>query len=73
MCGHVRASREVAAIKKQSTLAVEEAIKLLQSNDVIYTAVLYSLVNQTTFSTGRLSIGDYKRPSKREIMHLTGW
>ena len=41
---------EVAVIKKQSPLAVEEAIKLLQSNDVIYTAALVRGVNQTTFS-----------------------
>ena len=30
---------EVAVIKKESPLSVEEALKLLQSNDVIYTAV----------------------------------
>ena len=30
---------KVAVIKKQSPLSVEEAIKLLQRNDMIYTAV----------------------------------
>ena len=51
---------EVAVIKKQSPLAVEEAIKLLQSIDVIYTAVLVSLTRP--LSPGCLSIRDYKRP-----------
>ena len=39
---------------------MEEAIKLLQSNDVIYTAVLVSLTRP--LSPGRLSIKNYKRP-----------
>ena len=51
---------EVAIIKKQSPLAVEEAIKLLQSNDVIYTAVLVSLTRP--LSLGRLLIRNDKRP-----------
>ena len=38
---------EVAVIKNQSPLAVEETIKKLLKNDVIYTAVPVSLVNQT--------------------------
>ena len=38
---------EVAVIKNQSPLAVEETIKKLLQNDVIYTAVPVSLVNQT--------------------------
>ena len=51
---------KVAVIKKQSPLAVEKAIKLLQS-DVIYTAVLILLTRP--FSLWRLSIiRDYKHP-----------
>ena len=53
---------EVAVIKKLSPFAVDEVIKLLQSHDVIYTAVLVSLTR--LLSPGRLSIRDYKRPSK---------
>ena len=60
---------EVAVIKKQSPLTVEEAIKLLQS-DMIYTAMQVSLTRP--LSPGHLSIRDYKRPSKRTRMHLTG-
>ena len=63
MCEHVQVSRvwvmEVAVIKKQSPLAVEEAIKLLQS-DVICIAVLVSLTRPP--SLGHLSIRDYKHP-----------
>ena len=39
---------------------MEEAIKLLQSNDVIYTVVLVSLTRP--FSLEHLSIRGYKRP-----------
>ena len=54
---------EVPVIKKQSPLAVEEAIQ----SDVIYTAVLLGsagLINQTTFSRAHI---------ERARMHLTGW
>ena len=62
---------EVAVIKKQTLLAAEEAIKLLQSNDAISTVVLVSLARPLLWGAYRLEI--ISALSKRAKMHLTGW